>query len=105
VQGDDGVYAILYGLLVVVIVMTAAIVVDISGMREDRRAERLASDAAATAGAVKLNALSGVISVQLHQLPEHRQHRHWRRRPVGSHHHLAGSGRRSADDEPECHWG
>lgn len=65
VRSDDhGVYAILYALAVVVLVMTAAIVVDLSGMREDRRAERLATDAAATAGAVKLNALSGVADAQ-----------------------------------------
>ena len=60
-MGDDsGVYAILYALLVVAIVMTAGLVVDISGLREDRREAKLAADAAATAGAVKLNALSGV---------------------------------------------
>jgi len=56
---DEGAYAILYGLLVVVVVLTAALVVDISSMREDRRSEKLAADAAATAGAIKLNALSG----------------------------------------------
>ena len=59
-RGDDGAYAILYALLVVVVVMTAGVVVDLSAMREDRRAEKLAADAAATAGAIKLNALSGV---------------------------------------------
>jgi hypothetical protein len=61
---DEGAYAILYGLLVVVLVMTAGIVVDLSGMREDRRAERLAADAASTAGAVKLNALGGIADAQ-----------------------------------------
>jgi hypothetical protein len=63
-RDDSGIYAIVYGLLVVVVVVTAAIVVDLSSMREDRRAERLASDAAATAGAVKLNALAGVADAQ-----------------------------------------
>jgi hypothetical protein len=61
---DTGAYAILYALVVVVIVMTAAVVVDLSGLREDRRAERLATDAASTAGAVKLNALSGSANAQ-----------------------------------------
>ncbi|MFL6069904.1 MAG: hypothetical protein ACJ72Y_01300, partial [Actinomycetes bacterium] len=61
---DHGAYAVLYGLVVVVIVMTVATVVDLSSMREDRRVERLATDAAATAGAVKLNALAGVADAQ-----------------------------------------
>ena len=58
-RNDTGAYAILYALMVVVVVMTAGIVVDISGMREDHRAEKLAADAAATAGAIKLNTLNG----------------------------------------------
>lgn len=61
---DSGAFAILYALVVVVIVMTAAIVVDLSGLREDRRAARLATDSAATAGAIKLNALSGTANAQ-----------------------------------------
>jgi hypothetical protein len=63
-KDDSGAYAILYGLIVVAIVMTTATVVDLSSMREDRRVERLATDAAATAGAVKLNALAGVADAQ-----------------------------------------
>lgn len=63
-RDDSGAYAILYGLMVVGIVLLAATVVDLSSMREDRRAERLAADAAATAGAVKLNALAGVADAQ-----------------------------------------
>ena len=61
---DSGAFAILYGLVVVSIVMTAAVVVDLSSLREDRRAARLATDAAATAGAVKLNALAGSANAQ-----------------------------------------
>ena len=61
---DAGAFAILYGLLVVVIVMTAAIVVDLSSLREDRRAARLATDAAATAGAIKLNSLAGTANAR-----------------------------------------
>ena len=58
-SSDAGVFAILYALVVVVLCMVAALVVDLSGMREDRRTERLAADAASTAGAVKLNTLGG----------------------------------------------
>jgi len=56
---DGGAFAILYGLVVVLIVMTVAVVVDLSTMREDRRLEKLAADAAATSGAIKLNAVVG----------------------------------------------
>lgn len=58
-RDDRGAFAILYAIVVVVVVMTVAVVVDLSSMREDRRAEKLAADAAATAGAIKLNALAG----------------------------------------------
>ncbi len=58
-KSDGGAFAILYGLVVVLIVMTVAIVVDLSTMREDRRIEKLAADTAATAGAIKLNAVVG----------------------------------------------
>jgi hypothetical protein len=61
---ESGVYSILYAIVVVILVMTAAIVVDLSGLREDRRAARLATDAAATAGAIKLNALNGAANAQ-----------------------------------------
>jgi Flp pilus assembly protein TadG len=63
-SGDAGVFAILYALVVVALCMTAALVVDLSGMREDRRVERLAADAAATGGAIKLNTLAGAADAQ-----------------------------------------
>ena len=59
IRDDLGAFAVLYAIVVVAIVMTVAVVVDLSAMREDRRAEKLAADAAATAGAIKLNALAG----------------------------------------------
>lgn len=59
---DEGVYSIMYAVLVVALVMCAAFVVDLSVLREDRRTERLAADAAATAGAIKLNPLDGAVS-------------------------------------------
>jgi Flp pilus assembly protein TadG len=54
---EDGAYAILYGLLLVVLLGTAAVVVDLAAMREDRRSGRLASDSAATAAARLLDPL------------------------------------------------
>ena len=59
-KGDEGAYAILYGLLLVVVLGTAAIVVDLAAMREDRRSSRLASDAAAVSGARFLDPLTTV---------------------------------------------
>lgn len=56
---EGGAFAVLYAIVVVVIVMTVAVVVDLSSMREDRRMEKLAADSAATAGALKLNAVVG----------------------------------------------
>jgi Flp pilus assembly protein TadG len=58
-RDDRGAFAVLYAIVVVVVVMTVAVVVDLSSMREDRRAEKLATDAAATAGAIKLNGVAG----------------------------------------------
>lgn len=58
-HGDDGAYAILYGLLLTVILGTAALVVDLAAMREDRRQSRLASDSAAVAGARALDPING----------------------------------------------
>jgi hypothetical protein len=57
-DGDRGVYAILYAVLVVVLVGMSAIVVDIAGLREDRRDNRAAADSAATGGAEFLNPIS-----------------------------------------------
>jgi hypothetical protein len=52
---DLGVYAILYAALVVVVVGFAAIVVDIAGLRYDRRDNKAAADAAAIGAAEFLN--------------------------------------------------
>lgn len=59
---DDGAYAVLYALLVVVLVLLVGVVVELGAMREDRRTEKLAADAAATAGALKLNTLQTAAS-------------------------------------------
>lgn len=58
-RGDDGAYAILYALLLLVCIGSAAVVVDLASLREDRRSSRLASDAAAVAGARSLDPLNG----------------------------------------------
>jgi hypothetical protein len=50
-RGDDGAYAILYAVLMVVILGVAALVIDVGMVRMDRRANRSATDAAAIAGA------------------------------------------------------
>lgn len=65
-RGDDtGAFAVVYGMLVVTIALVAGLVVDIGAMREDRRAEKLATDAASSAGALKLAPLAGVINARL----------------------------------------
>jgi len=48
---DEGVYAVLYAALVIVLIAFAAIVVDLSTVRQDRRLNRSAADAAALGGA------------------------------------------------------
>jgi hypothetical protein len=48
---EAGVYSVLYAALVVVLVAFAAIVVDLSAVRQDRRLNRSAADAAALGGA------------------------------------------------------
>lgn len=58
-RGDEGAYAILYALLLIVVVGVAATVVDLAALREDRRHSRLASDAAAVGGARALDPLAG----------------------------------------------
>lgn len=58
-RDDRGIYSVLYALLVVVLVGMAALVVDLSVLREERRMSRLAADAAVTAAGVYLNELSG----------------------------------------------
>lgn len=52
---EEGAYAILYATLMVFIIALAAVVVDLSAIRQDRRADRAAADAAAIGGASKLN--------------------------------------------------
>jgi hypothetical protein len=53
--GDDsGAFAIIYAILVIALIGIAALVVDISTMRSDRRTERSAADAAASAGGFSL---------------------------------------------------
>lgn len=63
-RDDRGVFSVIYALVALSLVMTAAVVVDLSSMRENRRLERLAADAAATAGAAKLSPLAGQASPQ-----------------------------------------
>jgi hypothetical protein len=55
-RGDEGVYAILYAVLVVVLLGMAALVVDIATLRADKRDGRTAADNAALAGAADLGA-------------------------------------------------
>jgi hypothetical protein len=50
-RNDDGAYAILYAVIIVVILAIAALVIDVGMVRTDRRANRAATDAAAIAGA------------------------------------------------------
>ena len=52
---DDGVYAVLYAALIVVLLAVAALVVDNASVRQDRRLNRSASDSAAIAGAAWVN--------------------------------------------------
>jgi Flp pilus assembly protein TadG len=58
-RDEEGAYAILYALLVIVLVGVTALVIDISALREDRRQDRSAADAAAVAGANWLDTSSG----------------------------------------------
>lgn len=57
---DEGAYAILYAILVVVILSFAAMVVDLGQAREDRRSDRALADNAALAGADYLSTQTGV---------------------------------------------
>jgi Flp pilus assembly protein TadG len=56
-RNDEGAYAILYAILVVVLVGMGAIVVDLSQVRADRRVDRSAADSAVLGGVQKLNTL------------------------------------------------
>ncbi len=53
-RGDDGAYAILYAVTIVLFIAFAGIVVDISSARADRRVNRLAADSAALGAVTKL---------------------------------------------------
>lgn len=53
-RGDDGAYAILYAVTMVLFIAFAGIVVDISSARADRRVNRMAADAAALGAATQL---------------------------------------------------
>ena len=50
-RGDEGAYAVLYAVVIVVILAMAALVIDVTMVRNDRRTNRSASDAAAIIGA------------------------------------------------------
>lgn len=58
-RGDSGAYAILYALLMLAMLGMAALVVDLAALRQNRRATRSASDAAAIAGARELDIVGG----------------------------------------------
>ncbi len=58
-RGDQGAYAILYAMLLVLLIGITSVVIDLGMMRMDRRANRAAADSAAIAGASKLG-LSGL---------------------------------------------
>jgi Flp pilus assembly protein TadG len=53
-RSDEGVFAILYGLLIVVLIGMCAVVVDLSMLRADKRDARTAADTASLAGAADL---------------------------------------------------
>lgn len=56
---ERGAFMVLYALLVVAMFTMAAIVVDLSALREDKRRSRSVADAAATAGAARLTSSIG----------------------------------------------
>ena len=56
-HADDGLFAILYALLVLVLVGTAAVVVDLAMLRESRTSTRSAVDSAVLVAAASLNAV------------------------------------------------
>jgi Flp pilus assembly protein TadG len=61
-SGDAGVFAVLYAIFVLVLFGVAAMVVDLSSMRESRRVTRSAGDSAALAAASQLNVLDPTAS-------------------------------------------
>ena len=54
IRNEDGVYLVLYAVLIVALLLMVAIVIDLGAVREDRRLNRSTADAAATAGAIDL---------------------------------------------------
>lgn len=54
-RGQDGAYLVIYAVLAVVFFLIAALVLDITALRQDRKTSRFAADAAATAGAASLD--------------------------------------------------
>jgi hypothetical protein len=59
-QDDEGAYAILYAVLIVVMFGFSAMVVDIASVRQDRREDRVLTDNAALAAANSLSSLSAI---------------------------------------------
>ena len=53
-RGEDGAFIVIWALLLVGLMAMLAIVLDLSALRQDRRANRSVADAAATAGAFAL---------------------------------------------------
>ncbi len=62
-EGEEGAYLVLYAVLSVVFFAVAALVLDITSLRQDRRSNRLTADAAAAAGAAQLDE-SGALGEQ-----------------------------------------
>lgn len=58
-RGEEGVYSVLYVMLVVTLAVVVGLVADIGALRQDRRVERLAADSAAVAGGLALAPLAG----------------------------------------------
>lgn len=56
---EEGAILVIFALVLVLLLGISAIVMDLAGLRQDRRADRLASDIAATAGAVSLDPVAG----------------------------------------------
>ena len=54
---DDGIFAVLYAMLVIVLLGTAAVVLDLAMLRESRASTRSAADSAVVAAAASLNAV------------------------------------------------
>lgn len=64
-RGEDGVFLILWALLLTALLTMVAIVIDLGALRADRRKDRAAADAAVTAGANDLLPLVPFVPRQL----------------------------------------